>query len=77
MTFEQGHVHVQVTHDICGRSSAGLQLSHQGQTIQFIQQFHEASRNKVQLLTLERSSCNELILLQSRLLSWQRKELML
>ena len=38
---------MQVTGDICGRSSAGLQLSHQGQTILYIQQFHEASRTKV------------------------------
>jgi len=37
----------QVTQGICGKGSAGLQLSHQGQTILFIQQFHEAARSRV------------------------------
>ena len=32
---------MQVTGNICGKTSAGLQLSHQGQTILYIQHFHE------------------------------------
>ena len=32
---------------ICGRTSAGLQLSAQGQTILYIQHFHEAARSRV------------------------------
>jgi len=36
-----------VTLDMCGKCSAGLQLSHQGQTILYIQQFHESSRTRL------------------------------
>ena len=37
----------QVSQGICGRTSAGLQLSAQGQTILYIQHFHEAARSRV------------------------------
>jgi len=51
------------TTSICGKPSSGLQLSLQGQTIIFIQQFHEACRGQV-LTSLEsekwkKSSCKE------------------
>jgi len=36
-----------VTGNICGKTSAGLQLSHQGQTILYIQHFHEDARSRL------------------------------
>jgi len=41
------HLLSTVTENICGKASSGLQLSHQWQTIHFIQQFHETSRSQV------------------------------